>query len=119
MKRTPLTRRVRLAPISPNRRRDLKRRAEVMRIVRGRDRDCRATAVSQKYPELPPTCAGPLDGHELMPRSAWKAGWLDPSNVILLCRKHHDWVHAHPVTAVTLGLLSPSWHRGLIIWFIG
>lgn len=91
----------------PLRQRSTKRVAEdrqrsiVMRIVRERDRDCRAAA---RVPDV--RCAGPRDGHEIIPRSRWRAGFLEPSNVLLVCRAHHDWIHDNPIAARDLGLLA-------------
>jgi hypothetical protein len=56
-------------------------------------------------PEI--VCSGRLDGHELLPR-ARGGNPDDPSNVRLICRGHHDWIHAHPNDAVERGLTIPT-----------
>jgi len=44
------------------------------------------------------------DGHEKHPRSQGGSP-TDPDNVLLVCRACHDWTHAHPNAARSLGLL--------------
>lgn len=56
-------------------------------------------------------CHGPLDADEYDLRSARPGGHLDPANVQMLCRAHHDWKHAHPVEAARRGL-RPMPHSG-------
>lgn len=34
--------------------------------------------------------------------------WLDPDNIMALCRRCHDWVTTHPEEAEELGFLLPS-----------
>lgn len=81
-------------------------RGDVIEAVLLRDgRGCSARLV------LPHECAGPLDAHEVIPRSAWPGGHLVASNVRLLCRKAHDWVGDHPDAAHKLGLHGYSWER--------
>lgn len=53
--------------------------------------------------KAPGPCAGPLDGHHIQPRS--KGGRDVPSNALLVCRQHHDWIHSHPIYATDLGYL--------------
>lgn len=101
---------------SPKRRAEAKQRRAVLDAVRERDGDhCYAAEVIAKHYRdgcgWPLTCVDPIDGHELIPRSRWPGGHLVATNIRLVCRRHHDWLHAHPVTATTLGLLAPSWER--------
>jgi hypothetical protein len=79
-------------------------RREVCRKVRRRDRVCQAKAVVPKV-----YCGGPLDVHEVIPRSAWAKGYLDESNCLLVCRNHHDWIGDHPDDAHDFGLHGYSW----------
>lgn len=58
-----------------------------------------------------PTCRGPLDPHEIIPRSAWRDGIYVLSNVVMVCRAHHDWIGDYPDTAHTLGLHGYSHER--------
>jgi hypothetical protein len=51
------------------------------------------------------------EGHEVIPRSAWPGGHLVPSNIRLLCQRHHDWVGDHPTLAHAVGLHGYSWER--------
>lgn len=61
--------------------------------------------------EVPVTCHGPLDPHEIIQRSAWRDGDLDLDNVIIACRRHHDWIDHDQLTAELLGLHKWSWNR--------
>lgn len=96
--------RSRLAPRSPKRIAEDAERKAVVRLVRERDRVCQANAIVFDV-----SCAGPLDVHEVIPRSAWRAGYLDPANCILVCRAHHDWIGANPDQAHAFGLHGYSW----------
>lgn len=82
-------------------------RREVVAEALSRDGTaCRARLL---VPEV--ACRGPLDPHEIIPRSAWRAGYLVVSNVIGVCRAHHDWIGDHPDDAHALGLHGYSWNR--------
>lgn len=124
MKRTPLVRKTplrrtgRLRAMSPKRRAEAAQRRAVIAAVKLRDGDrCHAQVVISRRAEAaavhgwPITCDGPLDAHEKIPRSAWPGGHLVTSNVIMVCRRHHDWIDAHEITAATLGLHGYSWQR--------
>lgn len=39
---------------------------------------------------------------------------VDPDNIVLLCRWHHDWKHGHPLEARAMGLMPNSWDQGPI-----
>lgn len=55
-------------------------------------------------------CAGPVDPHE--PLSRGRGGSIvDRENVLMVCRRHHSWLHSHPVEAHGLGLLVHSWEK--------
>lgn len=111
MKRSPLPR------ISARKRAKARQRAEVVRQVRERDQHCQMferwyhQGTGSWYGSLDPMCAGPLDVHEIIPRSAWRDGDLDPDNCVLVCRRHHDWIGNHPLQAAELGLHGFSWQR--------
>jgi 5-methylcytosine-specific restriction endonuclease McrA len=51
----------------------------------------------------PASCYGRLDPHHVLPRG--RGGADELSNLVTLCRAHHDWVHAHPSVARPAGLL--------------
>lgn len=57
-------------------------------------------------------CASPsydralLELHEVVKRSRWRLGVLDPSNCRLLCQAHHDWTEAEAELATAAGLLA-------------
>lgn len=57
----------------------------------------------------PGWCDGPLDPHEVIPRSAWRAGYLVLDNVVIVCRAHHDWIGENPDAAHAAGLHGYSW----------
>lgn len=97
--------RSRLRRVSAKRARQRIDRQAVCELVRERDRTCRA----EHLVEVP--CGGPLDVHELVPRSAWPAGYLVVENCILLCRQSHSFCHDNPRLARELGLLKSSWER--------
>jgi hypothetical protein len=86
------------------RRREAAERRRVVEQVRARDRVCQAADV---WPEV--ACAGPLDCHEVIPRSVWPKGYLDPANVRLVCRVHHDLIGDQPKRAAAAGLHGFSW----------
>lgn len=52
---------------------------------------------------LSPICAGPLDAHHA--RKKGQGGPNDPSNLICLCRRHHDFTEDEPALAREIGLL--------------
>jgi hypothetical protein len=56
-------------------------------------------------------CGGPYDVHEVIPRSAWRDGYLVVSNCIVVCRSHHDWIGDYPDAAHALGLHGYSYER--------
>ena len=59
----------------------------------------------------PVTCAGPLDVHEIVPRSVWPDGELVDDNCVSVCRRHHEWIDEHPALAREVGLHKFSWDR--------
>lgn len=76
-----------------------------MELVRARDGDrCSAAAVVFWLP-----CWGVLDPHEVVPRSTRPGGHLDPGNVRLVCRGHHEWITDNPLLASSVGLHGWSW----------
>ena len=50
-------------------------------------------------------CFGPVNGHELVKRSAG-GSIVDPGNVVLLCNAHNTAVEDHPKEARRLGLVK-------------
>lgn len=98
-----------LAPMSARRRREAPTRRAVRLEVLARDRYCQAPLHGAPGPCWHP--AGlPLDVHEVVRRSRWRAGYLDPSNCLAVCRAHHDWIGANDGRngeARRLGLSKP------------
>ena len=132
MKRTPLERgvtalrRSRINPVSSKRRKENRERRSVKeQLVEERGPWCEvAKAVSARYVEhgLPQNwgtlevaavvyhlCTGLADdAHEIVTRG--RGGSItDPDNILLVCRRHHDWITTHPKEAHELGLVRHSW----------
>jgi len=78
--------------------------AEWSRQVRERDGNQCVIAVARATFLGP--CKGDIDPHHVMPRGRRPDKKYDVENGICLCRVHHDWVHAYPIQAEILGLLS-------------
>lgn len=97
-----------IAQASAKRLSQQERRTEVIAEVHARDKVCQGGALVA-LAQIPH--GGPLDVHELIARSQWAAGFLEPANCILLCRKHHDFVTTHAYSAHALGLRLWSWER--------
>lgn len=108
LKRQPIARGRPPKPISEKRANERDERARVIALVVARDQTCQAQAV---HALAGVRCSGPLDCHERIPRSAWPGGYLEPSNVILVCRSAHDWIDNHPNGAHALGLHGYSYER--------
>ena len=108
-----------MRPVSKKRAATLAERERVRAHVLERDGGCvfwaQAWSTDQWLPGdlvgAPVRCQGPLDVHEVIPRSAWAAGWLEVDNCTVLCRAHHEWVTDHPAEAHRLGLHGFSWER--------
>lgn len=100
----PLKRRRPVRSQSPQRMalRDL--RKLVVEQVHDRDRVCQAEHLVRDV-----TCGGPLDVHEIIPRSAWVDGTYSTTNCVLVCRNHHRWIDANPDAAHAAGLHGYSW----------
>lgn len=99
-------RRTRLRPVSKRRRDTFAERTLLILRVHERDVTCQART---RVPEI--ECGGPLDVHEIIPRSVWPRGELVEANCTLVCRSHHDWIGDNPVEAHRLGLHAFSWER--------
>lgn len=90
-----------------------KRRAQLVDRIRVRlDVVDRADGRCEARELIPSVdCGGPMDVHEVIPRSAWPDGWLIAANCKLVCRRHHHFIDDNPDTARTLGLHGSSWDR--------
>lgn len=51
---------------------------------------------------------GQLDPHHLVTVARDRTLRLEPTNLLTLCRNHHDWVHDHPIAASAFGLLKSA-----------
>lgn len=113
----PLKRWKHLSPMSRRARAKHTERKIVVAIVKRRDLVCqfsnRMTALAGLGLNVgvPVECSGPLDVHEVIPRSVWPDGELEPSNCVLVCRRHHQWIGDHPDLAHEMGLHGYSWER--------
>lgn len=102
MKRTPIKRKTRIRRRSDKKQRKDEVRREVLeQLVAERGDLCQARVLS-----VCQTFAS--DGHEILSRGRG-GDPADPDNVLLVCRKCHDWIHAHPREALAKGLLKNSW----------
>lgn len=103
----PLKRHSRLRQRSIKREEEAAERRIVVLSALARDRyTCRAKELVDAV-----RCAGPLDPHEVIPRSAWAAGYLVLDNVVIVCRNHHEWIGEYPDEAHAIGLHGYSWER--------
>lgn len=84
------------------------RRAVVEQVLARDGRRCRAPHAEMVGLD---GCYGPLDCHEVIPRSAWAAGYLVADNCLTLARSCHEWVGANVDAAHDLGLHGFSWER--------
>lgn len=92
-----------LRPRSEKRRKTMAERRKMLSKLRSD-----LCAASKLVPYV--KCSGSLDPHEPLTRA--RGGSItDPSNLIWLCRSHHDFVHDYPHYAHELGLLKHSWER--------
>lgn len=102
----PLAVRV-IRPVSKRRAAQRPERIELVERVLTRDRHaCTARTLVWDV-----RCAGPLDVHEIIPKSAWRDGYLVDSNCVTVCRAHHRWIDNRPDEAHALGLHGFSWER--------
>lgn len=69
---------------------------------------CEARGVFlRNYPDVS-GCAGQFDFHEVLTRA--RGGSItEPDNILMVCRRHHDWITDHPVEAAAVGLVRNSW----------
>lgn len=98
--------RKRIPKTSKKRRGERLARAEVVLYARRRDGGCVGRGLIPGH-----HCRGPLDGHEVIPRSAWPGGHLVLDNVRTVCRAAHDWIGGHERDAAAIGLHGYSWDR--------
>lgn len=112
MKRSPLRR------VSKKRQAQLPARRELIDRIHARDVVCqfpryllRAHLLTDGFDPGP--CRYPLDVHEIIPRSAWRDGWLHDTNCVLVCRAHHEWIDNYPDEAHEIGLHGYSHERKL------
>src|SRR5215207_8948721 len=98
--------------ISRERLREGPARRRALAVVKMRDGEgCFALARLYEVPisrlreaHAPVTCSGHLDGHEMIQRSVYPGGHLDPANIRMVCRRHHEWLERDTELAHQLGL---------------
>lgn len=109
-RRTPLKRGQGLNPVGKKARKDHAELAKVRPEVLARG--CEFTAYLHFAPAsifenftrpVPITCAGQLDPHHAVKRS--QGGSNHPTNLICLCRRHHDFTEHEPTLCREIGLL--------------
>ncbi|MBL7487031.1 hypothetical protein [Frankia sp. AgW1.1] len=91
-----------LRQVSEKRAAENRQRAALLARLRAERPSCEA-----RFAFADVTCCGPLDGHEPLTR-ARGGSVLDPDNIRMICRAHHDYIHEHPALATALGWLRPS-----------
>jgi hypothetical protein len=78
------------------RREQAERRKVLARLLEERGPGCEARVFN--------VCQGrAVDGHEVLARSAG-GSITDPANILLVCRRCHEWVTVRPKEATSLGL---------------
>ena len=106
---TPLSRGKGLNPMGEKALRD---RMEMKRVrPEVLARGCEFRTYLEEFPHIgaalpeyvPITCAGALHAHHAVRKS--QGGTNRGSNLICLCRRHHDWVHGQPEASFEMGLL--------------
>jgi hypothetical protein len=93
------------------RRQSIKRRREqdvrrkvLARLLEERGHGCEARVFN--------VCQGrAVDGHELLARSAG-GSIIDAGNILLVCRRCHDWIGERPREATVLGLRRSRYGGG-------
>jgi len=101
-RKTPLARGGRVNPVSAKRREEnAERRKVVERMVQQRGPICQA--------QVPDICFNlAVDAHEVLPRG--RGGSItDPKNILLVCRRCHEWIGANPREATERGLLRSAY----------
>lgn len=98
-RRTPLKATKRIAAQSAKRKVDNRKRAVLRKQLLGeRGPRCEYPGCTKQW----------VDMHEVLKRSRG-GSILDPSNIKLLCRPHHEWTESHPNEAHAAGFLRHSW----------
>ena len=104
-----------MKPISNKRRALLPQRAAVKQAAHDRDgwrcQFWHRMNLTLHASAAPLACSYGLEAHEIIPRSAWRDGWLVLDNIITLCPRHHAWVGDHPEKAHAAGLHGFSYER--------
>ena len=96
-----MLRRSAIKPVSGDRRAEKAAYDRAKQIAWNRDRgQCQAASA---FPEVP--CAGRVDPHHVAPTGVWPELRCEPSNIKCCCRRHHDFIHDHPLEARERGLL--------------
>ena len=103
-RRTPLQRVARLNPSSAKRRAQETAYRIARLVVWERDGGRCQAQVGWRWPDI--QCAGPIDPHHVWRQSQHPERRCDPQVMMLLCRAHHDAVHANPDRARQAGFLK-------------
>ncbi len=56
-------------------------------------------------------CYGAVNGHEIVKRSQWRDGILEPKNILMLCNLHNEFVEREPDIAHKFGLMKHRWEN--------
>jgi len=105
---TGLKRTSKLAPVSKKRRKENATRRKVIEQVLETRKACEAGLLIRRV-DGHHKCAGqPSDIHEPLTR-ARGGSIVDPSNMVVVCRPCHDWIHVNPAAATSVGLLVSAY----------
>lgn len=97
-----------MRPYTPERQKENREFAKVRAFVMERDdQSCQFFKGRGTLVGVAPH-GGELDPHHIVLKSRAPELRLEPSNLVTLCRNHHDWVHDHPIAATAFGLLASS-----------
>lgn len=97
-----------LRQVSDKRAAENREREKAKTVVRQRARGgCEARTAIASVTGIS-ECSGPFDFHEVLTRA--RGGSItDPENILMVCRRHHDWITENPLSAAGLGLVRNSW----------
>jgi hypothetical protein len=101
----PLKRKTNIRQVSPKRKALNRARSALVKDILERRPFCEAGTLIRDPRHR---CWGAsTDCHEKLTR-ARGGDILDESNILAICRSCHDWIHAHPAEAKSVGLLESA-----------
>ncbi|MCK9901346.1 hypothetical protein MXD63_14820 [Frankia sp. Cpl3] len=108
-----LARAGRLKPVSDRRQAENRTRRQVVQALAADVEAAGCCPAAEAFPLVP--CGGPVDAHEPLSRARGGSA-VDPANIRLLCRQHHDHIHhVDPDGAEKAGWLVHSWDADRVV----